>query len=197
MKKVCVLKRKENTMAENQFYLNAISKFGGSPILMDEDNIDELKECFGIIITGGFEKGDLDDYLISYALENKLPLLGICQGMQSMAMYQSDLKLEEIPNHHQKEGYVHTVYLENSHLKDMIGKDKIMVNSYHYQTVRDSSFFDIVGRSEDGLIEAIENKNHSFQIGVQWHPERMIGYDMDSAKIFQLFMKNVLKYKRY
>ena len=51
-----------------------------------------------------------------------------------------------------------------------------------------SKEFEIVGKSEDGLVEALENKNHSFQIGVQWHPERMISYDSLSRKLFQRFL---------
>lgn len=191
MKKVCILKRSENTEKENNYYINAIKKYGGNPILIDVSNINRLDECCGILITGGYTKGSLDDYLIEYALKNNLPLLGICQGMQSMAMYQSNLRLEEIFNHHQKESYVHEVFLTDSNFKKIVGKDKIKVNSYHYQTVRGSNFFSIVGISNDGLIEVVENKNHPFQIGVQWHPERMLNYDETSNIIFQKFIDNI------
>lgn len=191
MKKVCILKRSENTEKENNYYINAIKKYGGNPILIDDSNINRLDECCGILITGGYTKGSLDDYLIEYALKNNLPLLGICQGMQSMAMYQSNLRLEEVFNHHQKENYVHEVFLTDSNFKKIVGKDKIKVNSYHYQTVRGSNFFSIVGISNDGLIEVVENKNHSFQIGVQWHPERMLNYDETSNTIFQKFIDNI------
>ena len=191
MKKVCILKRNENTVEENNYYINAIKKYGGNPILIDDSNINRLDECCGILITGGYTKGSLDDYLIEYALKNNLPLLGICQGMQSMAMYQSNLRLEEVFNHYQKESYVHEVFLTDSNFKKIVGKDKIKVNSYHYQTVRDSNFFSIVGISNDGLIEVVENKNHPFQIGVQWHPERMLNYDETSNIIFQKFIDNI------
>ena len=191
MKKVCILKRCENTEVENNYYIKAIKKYGGNPILIDESNINRLGECLGILLTGGFNKGSLDDYLIEYALKNNLPLLGICQGMQSMAIFKSNLKLEEVSNHHQKDIYVHEVILTDSNLKKILGKDKIRVNSYHYQTVRDSNYFSIVGRSNDGLIEVVENKNHPFQIGVQWHPERMLEYDDDSNTIFQAFINNI------
>ena len=190
MKKVCILKISENTEKENNYYINAIKKYGGNPILIDDSNINRLDECCGILITGGYTKGSLDDYLIEYALKNNLPLLGICQGMQSMAMYQSNLRLEEVFHHHQKENYAHEVFLTDSNFKKIVGKDKIKVNSYHYQTVRDSNFFSIVGISNDGLIEVVENKNHPFQIGVQWHPERMLNYDETSNIIFQKFIDN-------
>lgn len=191
MKKVCVLKRDENTSKENQLYLDAIKKYGGDPILIDEDNIHQLKECDGILLTGGYTKGPLDDYLIRYALENKLPLLGICQGMQSMAMYNANIRLLPVTGHYTKED-PHPVYLEKSCLSNLLQTNKIYVNSYHHEQVKESNIFTIVGRSEDGVVEAVENKNHSFQVGVQWHPERMILYDDISNKIFEGFMRNIL-----
>ena len=168
MKNVCVLKRKENTKEENSLYMDAIRKYGGNPILIDEDNLNLLNKCSGILITGGYTKGKLDDYLIEYALEKNIPLLGICQGMQSMAMYGTIYKLDKVINHHSNDNYVHEVNIDESNL------------------------FRIVGRSADGLIEVIENYNHPFQIGLQWHPERMIDYDIVSNKIFECFIKSLL-----
>lgn len=187
MKKICVLKRSENTDVENEAYLNAISKFGGNPILIDRDNIDELKNCSGILITGGFSKGDLDDYLISYALENNLPLLGICQGMQSMAMYDTSNLLVDVDNHYQED---HFVILDDSNLRKIIDKDKFIVNSFHHQQVKSSKLFRVVGKSLDGVIEALENENHPFQIGVEWHPERMIESE-ESKRLFREFIKQI------
>ena len=46
----------------------------------------------------------------------------------------------------------------------------------------------IVGISNDGIIEAIEDKNKRFFIGVQWHPESMIEYDSIQNKIFKKFI---------
>lgn len=191
MKKVCILKRTENTKEENKYYQNAIKSFGGEPLLIDENNLDQLESCQGILITGGFHKGKLDDYLIEYAICNNLPLLGICQGMQSMALYHTNQKLEKIENHHKKEGYQHEVKLGKSNLSRILGQSKIMVNSYHYEQVKNSKEFEIVGVSRDGVIEAIENPNHRFQIGVQWHPERMISYDDTSRRLFQRFIDSL------
>lgn len=191
MKNVCILKRTENTKEENEYYIRAIEKFGGTPILIDEDNLDELKNCLGIVITGGFSKGKLDDYLIEYALTNHLSLLGICQGMQSMGLYHTNQNLEKVENHHKKEGYQHEVKLLESNLSSILEKNTVMVNTYHYEMVNSSKEFQVVGYSSDGVIEALENPNHKFQIGVQWHPERMLSYDRDSAKLFQRFIDSL------
>lgn len=191
MKKVCILKRIENTEEENEYYKNAIKNFGGVPLFIDEDNLNQLEDCQGIVLTGGFHKVNLDDYLIGYAISHNLPLLGICQGMQSMALYRTQESLEPVENHHQNEGYQHEVELKESNLSRMLGQNKIMVNSYHYEQVKSSKEFEIVGTSRDGVIEAIENPNHRFQIGVQWHPERMISYDTSSIKLFKEFINSL------
>ena len=52
---------------------------------------------------------------------------------------------------------------------------------------------DIVARSLDGVIEAIEKKDHPFFIGVQWHPETLLSYDIVSQKLFQSFFETVKK----
>lgn len=191
MKKVCILKRFENTEEENKYYQNAVQMFGGIPLLIDEDNLHQLEMCQGIIITGGFHKGNLDDYLIEYAINHSLPLLGICQGMQSMALYHTNQRLEKIENHHKEEGYQHQVNLKTCRLSQILGKHEILVNTYHYEMVKDSKKFQIVGYSSDGVVEAVENSNHRFQIGVQWHPERMISYDEVSKKLFQNFIDSL------
>ncbi len=183
-----ILERLENLGNNNERYIEAIKKFGGTPLLIGEYNRELLSICNGLLITGGNTKEALDDIFIEYALNHDLPLLGICQGMQSMALYQTDNKLEPILNHHQGEGYQHEVFLKNSKLKEIVGKEKIKVNTYHYQTVKESKYFSIIGKSEDGVMEAVENSSHPFQIGVQWHPERMIDYDNDNQKILKEFI---------
>lgn len=188
MKLVAVLDRIENSKErEDKCYLSAIKKFGGVPILINEYNLKLLDLCGGILLTGGDDKGPLDDYLIKYAIDNNLPLFGICQGMQSMAMYESTNKLVDVDNHYQTR---HDVYLEDSNLKKIIEKEKICVNSFHHQQVKSSKVFQIVGKSIDNVIEAIENPFHPFQIGVEWHPERMIE-EIDSQRLFQEFIRHI------
>lgn len=192
-----VLKRKENNEEANQYYIRGIEEFGGRVVLInDSDSFDvileKLKNVKGILLTGGDDVGRVDYYLISYALENNLRLLGICQGMQSMALYGSSDKLIAIGNlsHKKEEGYVHEVNLSNdSILKELLGTSRIMVNSHHLQTVHDSYKFRITGYSDDGLIEVVEGNRNIFQVGVQWHPERMLKYDINSRKILEKFVK--------
>lgn len=186
MKLVAVLNRIENTKEMDINYLNAVSDNGAIPVLINENNLELIKLCGGILLTGGDEKGLLDDYLIKYALDNNLPLLGICQGMQSMALYNTNNKLVNVSNHYKCE---HIINIEDSKLKNIIGKSEIIVNSYHHQQVLNSKEFKVTARSCDGVIEALESSNDIFQIGVEWHPERM--NNEDSKRIFREFIRQI------
>lgn len=192
-----VLIRRENSDVANEYYVKGIEKFGGTVILINDNDSrkeleDKLSRVDGILLTGGDDVGPIDFYLISYVLENKLKLLGICQGMQSMCLYGSSLGLIPIGNdsHKRDEGYVHGVTLSDSALKEIFGNFRIMVNSHHLQTISNSHLFRVVGYSDDGLIEAIEGNNGVFQIGVQWHPERMLEYDSWSRDLLETFVKS-------
>lgn len=193
-----ILKREENTKEENEFYKNAVLKYGARPVLIDSSNLQLLEGCSGLILSGGEKKGPLDDLFIKYALKRKMPFLGICQGMQSMAVYNSDLEIVDSKTKiHAQLGvdYVHLVHLEKSKLQDIIQKENIMVNSHHTETVVDSKEFLVVGRSDDGLIEAIEHGEHPFQIGIQWHPERMLEFDQSANLLFEKFIQISNKWK--
>ena len=47
----------------------------------------------------------------------------------------------------------------------------------------------VSGISNDNVIECIEDENKRFFLGVQWHPESMYNYDLNSRKIFDYFIK--------
>lgn len=192
MKKIVVLIREENDDIRNKYYINAIKQFGGEVVLIyDNDDISlvsrKVDGADGVLLTGGDNIGDLDFYLIDYAINNNIKLFGICLGMQAMSLYGNNNELGVVGDYSHNETY-HKVNLFPSRLKDIIGTDEITVNSYHFDKIIDSNYFKIVGISEDGIIEAIENSDHSFQIGVQWHPERMVDSDINSKKLFKKFL---------
>lgn len=196
MKKFLFLLREENTEEKNQYYIHAIEHFGGDVVcVLDSDSqdmvLDVLQQVEGILLPGGVQVGKLDYFLVDYALCHSLKLFGICQGMQSMALCYTTKSLENIGNfsHQQEEGYFHSVLLLHSRLRDIVNRGELKVNSHHIQKVTSSFAFSIVGLSDDGIIEAIENPLHSFQIGVQWHPERMFADDVSSYKLFESFVE--------
>ena len=94
MKKFLLLLRSENTEEENNLYIKAITKYGGEVLFVcDTDTKEELLSALtqveGVLLPGGYNVGNWDYFLIDYAVSHHLKLLGICQGMQSMALWQS------------------------------------------------------------------------------------------------------------
>lgn len=97
--------------------------------------------------------------------------------------------------HHQNPPYdvpCHTVtVLEGSPLHKLLGKDRIKVNSYHHQAIRDlAEGLERMAVSEDGLTEAVRACGKQFIWAVQWHPEFSFRKDEDSQKIFHAFVRN-------
>lgn len=198
MSKILLLIRNENSDYANEMYIKAIQEFLGSVVLIYDKSsksevLSKLRGVDGILLPGGDDVGVWDYFLIDYALKHHLRLLGICQGMQSMAMFGSKDSLVSIGNdsHKQSEGYIHSVYLEDGVLRRLLGKCVIRVNSHHRQTVLCSHKFIVTGMSDDELIEVVEGVGNIFQVGVQWHPERMLDYDKDSRVLLEKFVRGI------
>lgn len=201
----------------------SIIKHGGIPILIlpnqdieyesltpkevDKLTIEEKQDlmklvdlCDGILIPGTSKLYEYDKVIYMYAKEKDIPILGICGGMQQIAI--SSIKEDEIRNiivpnntlinHQQKDkDYVHEIKInEGTILSKIINKDKIKVNSKHKFHLENIDDLDIKvsAMSVDNLIEAIEVRNKKFILGLQWHPESMLDYDEDANKIFEYFI---------
>lgn len=173
---------------EKQFYFN---KTLGQTSLMTNESLSDMKtiinQCQGIICQGGDDFYDYDLKAIEYCHNNDIPLLGICLGMQTMGVLFGG-KLHKLPNEEHDNQTLHTVYLkDNSKLYDILKEDVLKVNSRHRESLLTTNL-DVVGISEDGVIEAIEDKTKKFFIGVQWHPETMIYDDELMKKLFGEFI---------
>ena len=156
--------------------------------------------CDGILLPGGSRWYEFDEYIYKYALQKDIPILGICAGMQMMACmdnnryttcFDTSKKNETTIEHYQKnQNYVHAIHIiEGSLLSQIIEENKIMVNSRHHYHVDRVTSLKISAYSEDGLIEAIEDTNRTFVLGVQWHPESMIKYDENAQKLLASFIQ--------
>lgn len=206
----------------NEDYTKAIELAGGLPIIIPLSNNKELlKEtlslCDALLLTGGADinpflyneerteklgniKPERDFYekdLYLIAKEMKLPIFGICRGMQIInvleggSLYQ-DLSYKKCKEnsyieHLQKDNKnypCHYVSLfENSYLYKIFNSKKIAVNSYHHQAVKKlASKFNLTAQSTDGVIEGFENKEEKI-ICIQWHPEKML----DNSKMLEIF----------
>lgn len=140
--------------------------------------------------------------LIKKMLEMGKPVLAICRGCQILNiavggdMYQ-DIYAQidrDLLQHAQKAPKGHGSHfvqvLEGSLLHRLAGVDTLKVNTYHHQANRKViDPFVVSGKANDGVIEAIESKEHSFVLGLQWHPEKMAPANDDaSLKIFRGFV---------
>jgi putative glutamine amidotransferase len=80
--------------------------------------------------------------------------------------------------------------MKDSTLYNILQMEEIRVNSYHHQAVKETGQgFKVAALSKDGIIEAIESVNHSFILGVQWHPEIMIEGYPAFLKLFEALLK--------
>lgn len=208
----------------NDEYRKAIVEFGGNPfVILPPQNIDygttklreaptlnleeekmlasQLKMCDGILMPGGFKICNYDFFVLDYAIKNDIPILGICLGMQIMSNYKRDVCNEKNDpngiNHCVESGeLVHFVdVLEESKLYSIIKKRHFKVNSFHKFHVLESSYYKTVSYSEDGLIEAVEYPGKRFNIGVQWHPERIYKIEEASSRLFKAFIEAAIFYR--
>ena len=155
--------------------------------------INEIKRCDGIICQGGDDFYDYDKVIVKYAIENDIPILGICLGMQLMSsVYEDNITLLDNTYHNHKDCNHDIVISKNSKLYDIIKKEKLKVNSFHKEHVLNSGIYEINAYSDDGVIEGIEYNNNTFNIGVQWHPERDMEKDYNK-KLFEAYFEAIQK----
>lgn len=175
--------------------------------VISENNLEEIADiCDALILPGSavgvdpkyyndvpfpgkkykYDEYKLDKKIIDLFVKSNKPILGICGGLQTLNVYFGGELNQNILNHKLKDGSMHKIKISpNSFLSEVYNQEEIQVNSYHRQAIRKlAPNFDIIAVSEDGIIEAIEDRNI---IGVQWHPE--ILRDM---KFFRKFVDKFL-----
>jgi putative glutamine amidotransferase len=210
-------------------YTRALDLAGGAPVLIPLNlNEDTLGAIFarldGLLLQGGVDVhpreygeevapycGEIDPArdatelrLTRWALQQHLPILAICRGIQLLnvaaggSLYQ-DIATQ-VPNalphpHVQGNPYAfraHAISIEpDSHLARALGTTHLEVNSLHHQAIKHlAPGFRITARAPDGIIEGIEaNHAHHFALAVQFHPEWMIDDDPRMLGIFHAFVR--------
>ena len=131
-----------------------------------------------------------DARLLAAARERGLPVLGICYGMQLLALGAGGRLVYDLPTERPEAdphgaGEHPITCTPGSRLAGVFGTDPITVNSRHHQAVADpGDGFVVAARSRDGVIEGIEAAT-GFAIGVQWHPEDL---GASSDRLFAAFV---------
>jgi putative glutamine amidotransferase len=198
----------------------------------EENNLSEVTSCKGIVLTGGedvhpkhygrpgyvdqFRLDDLNEErdafelkMLAVAHKKRIPLLGICRGLQIANVFLGGTLVPDIvafgrtDHTKQQDGNdrQHEIWLrEGTRLGDITGAFRGEVNSAHHQAI------DMLGEglsmncvSPDGVIEGAEVRNpddYPFLMLVQWHPERMAALQSPfSAGILDAFLEAARKHR--
>jgi putative glutamine amidotransferase len=128
------------------------------------------------------ERTGFEWFLVERALEKRVPILGVCGGMQLLNVVLGGTLLQDIASevpgalaHEQPTSPLepaHPVDLEESRLARAIGRTRIHVNTTHHQAIAKlGRGLSVLGRAPDGVIEAIGLDTDERVVGAQWHPE--------------------------
>ena len=210
----------------NRAYVHAVESAGGVPMLIpllnDLSTLDTLlARLDGLLLPGGVdvqpsrygeqthprtEEADvqLDEFelaLASWALQEDIPTLGVCRGMQVInvalggSLYQ-DLN-EQYPGNiqHSQRGLPRThlshsiTVARSSRMERVLGAQKLWVNSLHHQAIKvPGEGVYISGRAEDGVAELLEVPGYRFVMAVQSHPEEIYAIVPAFARLFAAFV---------
>jgi putative glutamine amidotransferase len=201
-------------------YADAVRAAGGEPVLLAPPRMDEplppLEHLAdGLLLSGGDDldptawgealhpsatpvdprRQRADRGLVATADLTGMPVLGICLGMQEMAVHRGGRILQHLPDEpgeHLDHGgagrrQAHLVRVEpGSLLARLAGTETLDVSSTHHQAVGEAGRgLRVSGRAPDGVIEAVEDETSGrFFLGVEWHPERMMD-DPAHAALFE------------
>ena len=190
-------------MALGMTYMRTLDAAGAIPVVLPPigDTEAYLDRLDGIVLSGGPDldpaaygaderhaelgptEPSLDAFelaLLEGALERGMPILAICRGLQALNVACGGTLHQHVDGHRQKDPATqptHEVEIDRGSRLHRIAKArKLAVNSFHHQAVdRLGEGLRIVGRAEDGTVEAIEGSN-GFLLGVQWHAETLAAH---------------------
>jgi len=201
------------TEVDTKPYVDMVERAGGVPrlICVDSNGVDlekELKLIDGLILFGdSFESTALDETtiyhlgekLLKYALSRDIPVLGIGSGIHLLNLVFGGSLSSDVNGHQDfdKDGNdisaYHRIYISpGSKLAAIVGSGGfVRVNSRHKFGIRESNKSSYLLASayslDDGVIEGLESPDHTWVIGVQFHPERRMELPPHFERLFQSF----------
>lgn len=186
----------------NSLYARSVEAAGGIAVLLPpqgEAAAEVVDRLDGLVITGGSdveptrygspahprtqpprpERDAWELALLDRARRRDVPVLGICRGMQVMAVHGGGTLEQHLPDvvgHDEHSpggdafGWVSVTTDPGSLVRRLVGED-LQVNCHHHQAVADHPGLVPTARATDGTLEAVEAPDRPFWLGVQWHPE--------------------------
>lgn len=201
----------------NDEFRERIVRYGGIPIgimpdtyynnrdtaeiienISDKEKVDIYAACDlvdGIILQGGLTSDTYEIEIVKYAIQNNIPIMGICAGFNNIAkalkipLYQSgELSLK----HNIYGSYkCHTILINKTHkLYQLFDRREIEVNSIHTIFMKNSNLPDnveVLATDFDGNVEAFTVKDAKLCIGIKWHPELLCS--KESENLFRYFLE--------
>lgn len=193
----------------NSLYARSVEAAGGVALLLPpqlEQSAQVVRRLDGLIISGGSDVDpgrygaqphprtqqpypDRDAWelaLLTRAEQAGVPVLGICRGMQVMAVHAGgslEQHLPDVVGHDEHSpggdafGWVSVRTDAGSLVRRLVGAD-LQVNCHHHQAVADHPGLQPTARAADGTLEAFEHPDRPFWLGVQWHPEHGDDYGL-------------------
>jgi putative glutamine amidotransferase len=186
-------------------YAEAVVACGGVPLLLPPVDVMGAAEAVvrrldGLVVSGGADvdpatydaaphprtagwRPDRDAWelaLLTAAEAVALPVLGVCRGMQLMAVHAGghlDQHTPDLVGHEAHSpggdafGAIAVSTAAGSRLAALVGPS-LEVNCHHHQSVSEHPGYVATAHAEDGTLEAMEAESaERFCVGVQWHPE--------------------------
>ena len=187
-------------------YCSAIADAGGMPLIVpygSDDIAAALAICDGVVITGSRpgvtvapEREAFETVLIEATTRARIPLLGICHGMQLIGRSLGGHVVPEIPGN-DRIPPTHIPFdvpivaahriaiIAESLLAQLAPNPDVEVNSFHRHGLQGPGRFRVAALAEDGVIEAIEGDTPELSLGIQWHPEyRLTPLDREILAMF-------------
>ena len=196
--------------ASNEYVEQMIDLIDGLVVIGGEDINPNVygEEPIGMLGAITHERDAYDVKILKSALEKGIPVFAICRGHQMTNAISGGTLYQDLPSQYKGGNLIkhrqqtatwglptHSVTIDkNSELYKILGEEKIYVNSYHHQAVKDvAPGFRVVAKSSDGVIEAIEKigEGSDLIISVQWHPEGMVFFNNDTQmlKLFKYLVE--------
>jgi putative glutamine amidotransferase len=148
------------------------------------------------------ERDALEIALCREALRRDMPLLAICRGQQVLNVATGGTLVQDLASqwkgavNHDPEGErwspAHDVrILPGTRLREILGEERVAVNSFHHQAVREPGRGTVVSAYSEGddVVEAIEVPGRRLALGVQWHPEAFWDKDGRFQPLFEALVK--------